>query len=87
MTIGITGEENLTADFGYNPNPTTDVDGGENLAALGDRIWIDSDGDGAQDPEEIGVAGVELTLEAVVNSLGVVFGVATIFYKALQADK
>lgn len=31
--------------------------------------------------------GLELTLEVVVNSMGVVFGVATIFYKALQADK
>ncbi|MEM6696951.1 MAG: SdrD B-like domain-containing protein, partial [Bacteroidota bacterium] len=56
------GEENLTADFGYNYNPTDDVDDGENTAALGDRVWIDSDGDGAQDPEEIGVEGVEVTL-------------------------
>jgi len=34
-----------------------------------------------------GLAGQALTLEAVINSVGVVFGVATIFYKALQADK
>ena len=33
------------------------------------------------------LAGVELTLEAVINSVGVVFGIATIFYKAVQADK
>ena len=56
------GEENLTADFGYNFNPTTDVNGGTNTAALGDRVWIDSDGDGVQDPNEIGVEGVEITL-------------------------
>ncbi|MBT7081612.1 MAG: hypothetical protein HN929_09130 [Chloroflexi bacterium] len=31
--------------------------------------------------------GLEFSLETVVNSVGVVFGVATIFYKALQADK
>ncbi|MCB0189283.1 MAG: hypothetical protein KDE31_33665, partial [Caldilineaceae bacterium] len=54
--------ENLTADFGYNANPQPEVDGGDGLAALGDRIWIDCDGDGAQDPGEIGVAGVEVTL-------------------------
>ncbi|MEM6696938.1 MAG: SdrD B-like domain-containing protein, partial [Bacteroidota bacterium] len=56
------GEENMTADFGYNYNPTDDVDNGEDTAALGDRVWIDSDGDGMQDPEEIGVSGVEVTL-------------------------
>lgn len=54
--------ENLTADFGYNYNPDTDVNGGTNNATLGDRIWIDVDGDGAQDPNEVGVSGVQLTL-------------------------
>ena len=33
------------------------------------------------------LSGLELSLETVVNSVGVVFGVATLFYKALQADK
>ncbi len=56
------GGENLTADFGYNYNPNGDVDGGSGLAALGDRVWIDSDGDGVQDPDEIGVEGAQLTL-------------------------
>jgi len=56
------GEENLTADFGYNHNPTDDVDGGDNTAAIGDKVYIDSDGDGTQDPEEVGVSGVEVTL-------------------------
>ena len=64
--------ENLTADFGYNYNPAGDVNnppsnGGGNpsnaaVAALGDRIWIDSDGDGAQDPNEVGVSGATVTL-------------------------
>ncbi len=51
VTLG-PGEENLTADFGYNYNPTADVDNptGSPSAMLGDRVWIDSDGDGAQDP-------------------------------------
>jgi len=56
------GEENLTADFGYNYNPTDDVDDGEDVAAIGDSVWIDSDGDGVQDPNEVGVEGVEVTL-------------------------
>ena len=56
------GEENLTADFGYNPNDPDDVNNNENNAALGDYVWIDSDGDGAQDPGEIPVAGVVLVL-------------------------
>ncbi|YCM45720.1 SdrD B-like domain-containing protein [Verrucomicrobiaceae bacterium 227] len=63
VTIGGTNPwENLTADFGYNHNPSTDVNGGTGKAALGDRVWIDADQDGVQDPEEIGVSGVELTL-------------------------
>ncbi|MEM6696969.1 MAG: SdrD B-like domain-containing protein, partial [Bacteroidota bacterium] len=58
------GEENLTADFGYNYNPTDDVNNpmGSPVAAIGDRVWIDSDGDGVQDPNEVGVSGVTITL-------------------------
>ncbi|MCS7041104.1 MAG: hypothetical protein NZP34_15975, partial [Caldilineales bacterium] len=58
------GGENLTADFGYNFNPTACVDNPTNPActdvsgAIGDRVWIDGDGDGAQDPNEVGWAGV-----------------------------
>ncbi|MCB0256169.1 MAG: carboxypeptidase regulatory-like domain-containing protein [Anaerolineae bacterium] len=64
--------ENLTADFGYNYNPQSDVinppanPGGNPsnaaVAALGDRVWIDSNGNGAQDPNEIGVGGAVVTL-------------------------
>ncbi len=60
-----TGETNLTADFGYNQNPTGDVNTGgpaDTVAALGDRIWIDMNGNGAQDAGEIGVQGVEVTI-------------------------
>ena len=52
------GDENLTADFGYNVNP----DDNPNEAALGDRVWIDADGDGVQDPGEPGVEGVLVNL-------------------------
>ncbi|MEM9886022.1 MAG: SdrD B-like domain-containing protein [Bacteroidota bacterium] len=66
------GEENLTADFGYNYNPTGDVNNDMNTATLGDRVWIDTDGDGRQDPQEIGVEGAKITLSTnyeIINGL------------------
>lgn len=65
VTIGGSGPwENLTADFGYNTNPTGDVNTPPSgaVAALGDRVWIDVDGDGLQDPEEVGVRGATVQL-------------------------
>ena len=56
------GEDNLTADFGYNWNTSDEVNNNTGLAALGDRVWIDSDGNGVQDVNEIPVAGVVLSL-------------------------
>ncbi|MFN8489149.1 MAG: SdrD B-like domain-containing protein [Caldilineaceae bacterium] len=58
-TITTAAPENLTADFGYNYQDTKPNTG---LATLGDRVWIDSNGDGKQDANEIGVTGVVLTL-------------------------
>ncbi|MCB0045886.1 MAG: discoidin domain-containing protein [Caldilineaceae bacterium] len=56
------GETDLSADFGYNYNTNTEVNDNTGVAAIGDRVWIDSDGDGKQDPNEVGVEGVEVTL-------------------------
>ena len=56
------GEEHLTADFGYNWAPTTDVENGTGTGAIGDRIWNDANGDGVQDPGESGIAGVTVKL-------------------------
>ncbi|MCB9139635.1 MAG: hypothetical protein H6642_14935 [Caldilineaceae bacterium] len=56
------GEVDLSGDFGYNYNTNTEVNDNTGLAAIGDRVWIDSDGDGKQDPNEVGVEGVEVTL-------------------------
>lgn len=56
------GEHNQTADFGYNWNPSDDVNNNVNNAALGDRVWIDSNGNGVQDANEIPVEGAELSL-------------------------
>ena len=46
----VSGEENLSADFGYNWNPDPDVNGNDGQAALGDRIWVDADSDGSPGP-------------------------------------
>jgi len=65
VSVGLNNpRENLTADFGYNWNPNDDVNNpsGSPTGTIGDRVWVDADGDGAQDAEEIGVAGVEVTL-------------------------
>ncbi len=56
------GGENLTADFGYNYNPSDEVNKNYGFGAIGDRVWIDADGDGKQDAEEPGIPGVTLTL-------------------------
>lgn len=58
------GEENLTADFGYNYNTDTEVNlpPTNALAAIGDHVWVDIDGDGFQDQNEVGIPDVELTL-------------------------
>ncbi len=42
---------NLDQDFGYRQSGT-----------IGDTIWFDADGDGIQDPGELGLAGVQVTL-------------------------
>ncbi|MGB1252163.1 MAG: SdrD B-like domain-containing protein, partial [Candidatus Promineifilaceae bacterium] len=54
--------ENLTADFGYNYSTPTETDTNTGNGAIGDRLWVDSDGDGRQDPNELGVAGAIVTL-------------------------
>ena len=47
----ISGENNTTIDAGvYTP------------ASLGDRVWTDSNGNGQQDANEVGVAGAKVTL-------------------------
>ncbi|ODS84451.1 MAG: hypothetical protein ABS46_03475 [Cytophagaceae bacterium SCN 52-12] len=51
FTLGDAGENDHTHDFGFAP-----------LGALGDYVWIDTDSDGIQDPDEEGVNGVTVTL-------------------------
>ena len=47
------GAVDLTLDFGFTRIPNVSV---------GDFVWLDTDRDGAQDPGEPGLAGVELAL-------------------------
>ena len=58
------GEEHLTADFGYNWAPPGDTNNPppDALGAIGDRVWIDEDGDGVQDMGEAGIGGVPVQL-------------------------
>ena len=70
FTVTAGGEE-LTADFGYNWAPSSDVTGGTGTGTIGDRIWVDADGDGIQDPGEVGISGVTLTLYNDLDGNGV----------------
>lgn len=36
--------------------------GSTELGSIGDRIWLDTDSDGVQDPSELGIPGVRVTL-------------------------
>ena len=51
------GAEVRTADFGYNWAPPGPVTG-----AIGDRVWVDADADGVQDPGEPGIPNVTIRL-------------------------
>ncbi len=45
---------NLTVDFGFRTPPAP--------ASIGDRVWLDADKNGIQDANEVGVAGITVTL-------------------------
>ncbi|EIJ43114.1 putative collagen-binding protein, partial [Beggiatoa alba B18LD] len=47
-----TGQMRTDVDFGYRPT----------LGSIGDTVWNDTDQDGTQDPDEVGIAGVTVTL-------------------------
>ncbi len=68
------GAEHMTADFGYNWAPSSDVTGNTGTGAIGDRVWIDADGDGVQDAEEMGLSNV--TVELVTAGADGFFGTA-----------
>ena len=65
------GEVFRDADFGYNWTSATAVFDDTGNGAIGDRVWIDANGDGVQDPGEAGLAGVTVRLMVDLNSNGV----------------
>jgi uncharacterized repeat protein (TIGR01451 family) len=68
------GQEYVTADFGYNAAPSANVNGNTSTGAIGNRLWIDADGDGVQDPGEPGMGGVTVRLLTDNNGDGVYGG-------------
>lgn len=65
------GEEHMTADFGYNWNTPGETNGNTGNGAIGDRVWSDADGDGVQDPDEVGLEGVTVNLYSDPDGDGV----------------
>ncbi|HEX4962858.1 MAG TPA: SdrD B-like domain-containing protein, partial [Thermoanaerobaculia bacterium] len=53
-----TGQARTDIDFGYR-----------GTASVGDRVWIDSNGDGVQDPGETGINGVTVELLDASNTV------------------
>ena len=51
------GENNTAQDFGYTGQ-----------GSIGDRVWLDLDGDGVQDAGEPGINGVDVKLEVDLNN-------------------
>ncbi len=50
------GESDITVDAGIIPNPATPTN------SIGDKVWLDANDDGKQDPSELGVSGITVTL-------------------------
>lgn len=63
------GGKNMSVDAGYYSTLPA-----ANVGAIGDRVWIDNDGNGVQDAGEPSVAGVTVTL---YNNVGAVVATAT----------
>lgn len=64
--ITVTGagnEQFLTNDFGYGSAAGT--------AVLGDRVWSDQDADGIQDPGDVGITGIYVSLADTPGTDGI----------------
>ena len=70
------GEEHLNSDFGLNWVPQGDSNNpsGATTGAIGDRVWIDANGNGVQDPGEAGIGAVSVKLLTDSNGDGVYGG-------------
>jgi hypothetical protein len=78
-TDGCTGTITINTDAAITSidrvNPTIDA-GITPVGALGDHVWVDANGNGIQDPTEVGVNGVTVTLykQNETNSEFVAYG-------------
>lgn len=59
------GEDFDQADFGFVPAAGS---------AVGDQVWYDADGDGLQDPGEVGIGGVDVTVTGPSDTFTVATG-------------
>jgi hypothetical protein len=57
-----TGNEPLTVNLGFNEDYNDADFGYTGTGSIGDRVWLDEDGDGVQDAGEDGIAGVTVNL-------------------------
>jgi hypothetical protein len=55
-------ENRSDVDFGYRRRPSPSGSSGSSGHDVGDRVWLDLDGDGVQDAGEPGVSGVTVSL-------------------------
>ena len=66
---GVGTQNAATLDLATAQN-RTDVDFGyQGTASVGDRVWIDTNGNGVQDPGEAGINGVQLQLLDGANNV------------------
>lgn len=68
-------EDDLDQDFGYNYAPPADTNNPASaVGAIGDRVWSDANGDGMENPNEVGIGGVTVNL---LDAAGTVIGTTT----------
>ena len=61
----------MTADFGLNWADVATPPAPGAPGAIGDYVWSDSDADGVQDADELGLGGVQMLLRVDTNGNGV----------------
>lgn len=73
------GDENVTGDFGFSWG---DPDGNAGDGAIGDYVWIDTNGDGLQEDNEVALGGVPVEIYYDSNGDGIVDCTVDMLYTA-----
>jgi uncharacterized repeat protein (TIGR01451 family) len=63
VSVALGSGTDMAINFGYNWASMDNVTGNTGTGAIGDRVWVDSNGNGLQDPGEIGLAGLPVELK------------------------